>query len=51
MIARSHGFTLTEIALVLAVVGFLLGGLMYTLLAQVDQRSTSDTQQRLEVAR
>ena len=48
---RVRGFTLTEIALVLAVVGFLLGGLMYTLLAQVDQRSSYETQLRLEAGR
>lgn len=46
-----RGFSLTELAVVLAIVGMLLGGLMYTLLAQVDQRSWNETQQRLEAAR
>jgi type II secretory pathway pseudopilin PulG len=36
---------------VLAIVGVLLGGLMYTLLAQLDQRSWTDTEQRLDSAR
>lgn len=45
------GFSLTELAIVLAIVGILLGGLMYTLLAQVEQRGLGETQQRLETAR
>jgi len=47
----ARGFTLTELAVVLAIIGVLLGGLLYTLLAQLDQRSWSDTEQRLDGAR
>lgn len=48
---RSLGFTLTELAVVLAIVGVLLGTMMYTLSAQVEQRNRDDTQRRLEEAR
>jgi prepilin-type N-terminal cleavage/methylation domain-containing protein len=47
----TRGFSLTELAMVLAIVGILLGGLLYTLLAQLEQRSWSDTEQRLDGAR
>ena len=49
--ARTAGFTLTELAVVLAIVGLLLGSLMYTLSAQVEQRAFDDTRRRLEQAR
>jgi prepilin-type N-terminal cleavage/methylation domain-containing protein len=49
--ARHSGFTLTELAVVLAIVGLLLGSLMYTLSAQTEQRSFEETRRRLEVAR
>jgi len=45
------GFTLTELAVVLAVVGLLLTTTMYTLSAQVEQRNRNDTQRRLEEAK
>jgi prepilin-type N-terminal cleavage/methylation domain-containing protein len=45
------GFTLTELAVVLAIVAFLMGGLMYTLSAQTEQRNFEDTRRRLEQAR
>jgi prepilin-type N-terminal cleavage/methylation domain-containing protein len=48
---RLRGFTLIELAVVLAVVGLLLGGLTYTLAAQIDQRNFEDTRRRLEQAR
>lgn len=48
---RARGFTLTELAVVLAIVGLLLGSLMYTLSAQTEQRNFVDTQRRLEEAR
>ncbi len=48
---RLRGFTLTELAVVLAIVGLLLGSLMYTLSAQVDQRNVEETRRRLEQAR
>jgi prepilin-type N-terminal cleavage/methylation domain-containing protein len=47
---RSDGFTLTELAVVLAIVALLLGGLMYTLAAQTDQRNFEETRRRLEQA-
>lgn len=48
---RARGFTLTELAVVLAIVGFLLGSLMYTLSAQIDQRNFDETRRRLDQAR
>ncbi|OGA70655.1 MAG: hypothetical protein A3G81_17800 [Betaproteobacteria bacterium RIFCSPLOWO2_12_FULL_65_14] len=45
------GFTLVELAVVLAIVTFLLGSLMFTLSAQVDQRNFNETRRRLEHAR
>jgi prepilin-type N-terminal cleavage/methylation domain-containing protein len=46
-----RGFTLTELAVVLAIVGLLLGSLMFTLSAQVEQRNWEETRRRLEEAR
>jgi prepilin-type N-terminal cleavage/methylation domain-containing protein len=48
---HSRGFTLTELAVVLTIVGFLLASLMYTLSAQTDQRNFEETRRRLEQAR
>ena len=48
---RFRGFSLVELAVVLAVVGLLLGSLMYTLQAQTEQRAREETQRRLEQAR
>lgn len=48
---RQSGFTLTELAVVLAIVGLLLGSLMYTLSAQTEQRNFEETRRRLEQAR
>jgi prepilin-type N-terminal cleavage/methylation domain-containing protein len=48
---RARGFSLVELAVVMAIVAFLLGGLMYTLSAQVEQRNFEDTRRRLEQAR
>lgn len=45
------GFTLVELAVVLAIVGFLLGSAMYVLSAQVDQRNFENTRRSLEQAR
>lgn len=46
---RRHlpGFTLAELAVVLVIVGLLLGGLMIPLMAQTDLRSRSDTEKTL----
>ena len=48
---RQRAFTLVEMAVVLAIVGLLLGSLMYTLSAQSDQRAREQTQRTLEQAR
>src|SRR5215470_16773011 len=48
---RSKGFTLTELAVVMTIVAFLLASLMYTLSAQSDQRNFDETRRRLEQAR
>lgn len=45
------GFSLVELAVVLAIVGFLLGTLMYTLSAQTEQRNFEETRRRLDQAR
>jgi type II secretory pathway pseudopilin PulG len=49
--ARSRGFTLVELAVVFSIVALLLGGLMYTLSAQIEQRNFEETRRRLEQAR
>jgi prepilin-type N-terminal cleavage/methylation domain-containing protein len=49
--ALLRGFSLVELAVVMAIVAFLLGSLMYTLSAQVEQRNFDDTRRRLEQAR
>lgn len=48
---RARGFTLTELAVVLAIVGLLLGSMMLTFSAQVEQRNFAETQRRLNEAR
>jgi prepilin-type N-terminal cleavage/methylation domain-containing protein len=48
---RSHGFTLTELAIVTMIVSLLLASLMYTMSAQTDQRNMDDTRRRLEQAK
>lgn len=48
---RAGGFTLVEMAVVLAIVGLLLVMGMYTLSAQTEQRAREETQRRLEQAR
>jgi prepilin-type N-terminal cleavage/methylation domain-containing protein len=44
---RDAGFTLAELAIVLLIVGLLIGGLMMPLSAQIDSRNTSDTRRTL----
>jgi prepilin-type N-terminal cleavage/methylation domain-containing protein len=46
-----RGFTLTEMAVVLAIVGFLMAAGMYTLSAQTEQRNFEETRRRLDLAR
>jgi prepilin-type N-terminal cleavage/methylation domain-containing protein len=41
------GFTLVEMAIVLMIIGILLGGILVPLSAQMDQRNNSDTQKAL----
>ena len=47
---QQRGFTLTELAVVMAIVALLLGSLMYTLSAQTEQRNFEETRRRLEAA-
>jgi prepilin-type N-terminal cleavage/methylation domain-containing protein len=46
-----RGFTLTELAVVLAIIGLLLSSTLFTVSAQVESRYRSDTQRRLEDAK
>jgi prepilin-type N-terminal cleavage/methylation domain-containing protein len=48
---RARGFTLVELAVVVAIVGFLMASAMYVLSAQMEQRSFEETRRRLEQAR
>ena len=50
LMRRGAGFTLTEMAVVLAIVGLLMLGGMMTLSAQMEQRSTEETMRRLNAA-
>lgn len=45
------GFTLAELAIVLVIVGFLLGGIMSMFSSQQNTRKWNDTQSRLDAAR
>ncbi|MBV8031283.1 MAG: type II secretion system protein [Betaproteobacteria bacterium] len=49
--ARRDGFTLVELAIALAVVALLAGGLLYTVGAQTEQRRFDETRRRLDRAR
>ena len=48
---RASGFSLVELAVVLAIVGLLLLSAMYTLSAQTEQRSRSETERMLDDAK
>jgi type II secretory pathway pseudopilin PulG len=48
---QEGGFTLTELAVVFAIIGFLMATAMYTLSAQTEQRNFEETRRRLEAAR
>jgi prepilin-type N-terminal cleavage/methylation domain-containing protein len=50
-VARERGFSLAEMAVVLVIVGLLIGGLLAPLATQMDQRNFADTQRRIEYAR
>ncbi|MGZ5819387.1 MAG: type II secretion system protein, partial [Burkholderiaceae bacterium] len=45
---KNNGFTLVELAVVMLIIGLLIGGLMMGLTAQIDQRRYNDTQTGLE---
>lgn len=48
---RSSGFSLVELAIVLVIVGLLLGGLLTPLSVQMEQRRLGDTQRALDETR
>lgn len=48
---RQSGFTLVEIAIVLIIVGLMIGGLVTPLSMQLEQRKISETQKSMEEAR
>jgi prepilin-type N-terminal cleavage/methylation domain-containing protein len=48
---RNRAFTLVEMAIVLVIVGLLLGGMLAPLRAQMEQRRAADTARALEEAR
>ena len=48
---NSSGFTLAELAIVVVIVGLLMGSLLLTMSTQLDQRKRNDTQQTLDQAR
>ena len=50
-LSGSAGFSLVELAIVLAVVTLMLSSLLYTLSAQTEQRNFEETRRRLEQAR
>lgn len=48
---QQHGFSLVEIAIVLVIVGLMVGGLLTPLTMQMEQRKAADTQRALDEAR
>lgn len=48
---RARGFTLTELAVVFAIISLLLAAGLFTLSAQTEQRNFDETRRRLEAAR
>jgi prepilin-type N-terminal cleavage/methylation domain-containing protein len=49
--SRTHGFTLIEMAVVVAVIGLLLGSLLVPLATQVEERRISDVRRTLDDAK
>ena len=50
-VVRERGFSLVEMAVVLVIVGLLIGGLLAPLANQIDARNFADTQKRIESSR
>jgi prepilin-type N-terminal cleavage/methylation domain-containing protein len=50
-VKRRRGFTLTELAIVLAIVGLLVSSTLFSLSAQLENRNRSDTLRRLDEAK
>jgi prepilin-type N-terminal cleavage/methylation domain-containing protein len=50
-VRRAGGFTLTELAIAMVIVGLLMGSMMFTLSAQHDRLDAEETHRRLERAR
>lgn len=48
LMLTARGFTLVEMAVVLVIVGLMLGGILMPISAQMEQRDRSNTKQRLE---
>jgi len=48
---QQHGFSLVEIAIVLVIVGLMIGGLLTPLTVQMEQRRVADTRRMLDEAR
>jgi prepilin-type N-terminal cleavage/methylation domain-containing protein len=51
MRARQAGFSLVELAIVMVIVGLMIGGLLTPLSVQLEQRKVADTQKALDEAR
>jgi prepilin-type N-terminal cleavage/methylation domain-containing protein len=47
---RARGFTLTELAIALVIIGFLLGGVVVTLQSQISARNDAETRRTLDSA-
>jgi|APFre7841882724_1041349.scaffolds.fasta_scaffold00893_8 prepilin-type N-terminal cleavage/methylation domain-containing protein len=47
---RARGFTLTELAIALAIIAFLLGGVVVTLQSQIEARNQAETRRTLDLA-
>jgi prepilin-type N-terminal cleavage/methylation domain-containing protein len=48
--SRTRGFTLTELAIALVIIAFLLGGVVVTLQSQIEARNQAETRRTLDLA-